>query len=91
MLEWLRRRRGSRKHPTPQQAYAALSEAACLYAGISNCSGSPARVGLRGEDDGNDVLVCKAHYGRLRKMNDRELKRLERDLVRAFSATPRWT
>jgi hypothetical protein len=38
-----------------------------MYAPISNCSGPPATVGLNGDWDESDVLVCKAHSGRLRK------------------------
>lgn|SRR5215211_532028 len=48
--------------PIPAQAVAALSEGACLYAPVSQCSErgvSP--VGLRDEEDPNCVLVCAAH------------------------------
>jgi hypothetical protein len=74
-----------RGHPTPEQAFEALSEARCMYAPISGCSGPAYPTGLRGEDDMNDVLVCSAHYGRLRRMPEPELDRLERILVRAFA------
>jgi hypothetical protein len=43
-------------------------------------------VALRSEEDRHAVLVCKAHYGRLRKMPQPELERLEVALVRAFAA-----
>ena len=72
------------KHPTPEQALHALSDGRCMYALISPCSGRPSAVGLRDESDINDVLVCKAHYGRLRKLDGYELEKLERVLVEAF-------
>jgi hypothetical protein len=57
-----------------------------MYAPLSNCStGGIASVGLRSEHDRHAVLVCKAHYGRLRKMPVPELARLEEALVRAFA------
>lgn len=91
MLGWLRRRQRSRQHPTPQQAFDALAQARCMYAPISNCSGPPAPVGLNGDWDESDVLACKAHYGRLRKMDDRTLRQLERHLLKAFAKdTPPW-
>jgi hypothetical protein len=49
------------------------------------CTGPAYPTGLRGEDDENDVLVCRAHFGRLRRMPERELDQLERVLVRAFA------
>ena len=88
MLRLLERRRRSNGHPTPQAAYAALSEGMCLYASVNACSSRPLRqVGLRDNDDSNVVLCCTAHYGRLRRMKPRDLDRLERDLVRAFGET----
>ena len=86
MLERLRRRKRprSRKHPTPQQAYEALAEGFCLYAPISKCSSRPKAVGLRNNLDVNDVLVCKAHFGALRRMGERNLDELERSLKKAF-------
>ena len=85
MLRLLERRRRSNGHPTPQAAYAALSEGMCLYASVNACSGRPLRqVGLRDNDDNNVVLCCHAHYGRLRRMKPRDLDRLERDLLHAF-------
>jgi hypothetical protein len=83
LLRSLRRR--SRRHPTPRQAFDALSQGVCMYAPISTCSGPAFHEGLRGDDDVNDVLVCKAHFGRLRRMPARDLDRLERTLVRAFA------
>lgn len=85
MLGWPRRRKRSRKHPTPMQALEALQEARCLYAPISNCSSKPKAVRLRHDLDTNDVLVCKAHYGALRRLDDRALDELERVLVKAFA------
>lgn len=86
LLRRLRRRwRSQRGHPTPRQAYDALSVGQCMYAPISVCAGPARIVGLRDEDDVNDVLVCRAHYGRLRTMPRRQLDLLERALVRAFA------
>ncbi len=56
-----------------------------MYAAISTCSGSADAVGLRDEHDRNDVLVCRAHYGRLRKLREHKLDALERFLVPAFA------
>ncbi len=56
-----------------------------MYAGLTKCSGPPLKVGLRDWDDENDVLACKAHIGRLRKLDRRQLDELERYLVRAFA------
>ncbi len=85
MLGRLRRRR-SRQHPTPEQALAALEEGRCLYALLSKCSSAPKAVGLHHDLDGDDVLVCKAHYGRLRQLEPREAEKLERYLKRAFTS-----
>ncbi len=94
MLGWLRRRRSAepprraprraQKHPTPDQAYDALSEGLCMYAPVSKCSGRPKAVGLRHNLDDSEVLVCNAHYGRLRKLDERRLDELEYYLKRAF-------
>ena len=79
------RRPRSRRHPTPDQAYEALSLGRCLYQPLSsNCSGPPAQVGLHNNDDITVVLTCKARYGRLRKMPPKVLDRLERVLRKAF-------
>ncbi len=48
------------------------------------CSGRPKAVGLRDDLDDSDVLVCKAHYGRLRKLDERSADELERYVKRAF-------
>lgn len=80
----LRRKPVSRRHPTPDQALDALSAGRCLYSPVSSCSGLPASEGLRDVDDVSAVLVCSAHYGRLRKMAPRDLDRLERVLREAF-------
>jgi hypothetical protein len=49
--ERLTRRKGSTRHPTPQQAYDALSEGFCMYARVSTCSGEPFAAGLRDDWD----------------------------------------
>lgn len=55
-----------------------------MYAPISKCSGPPRVAGLAHDWDESDVIVCRAHYGRLRKMDARTAARLERDLRKAF-------
>lgn len=85
MRGFWKRQQASRRHPTPPQALAALEEAHCLYAPVSVCSGPVASVGLRDDEDLNVVLACKAHYGRLRKLDARSLAQLERVLVEAFA------
>lgn len=55
-----------------------------MYALRSKCSGPPMSVGLRDSDDVNAILACKAHYGRLRKLDGRTLDELERVLLVAF-------
>ena len=91
MRRWLRPHRRRPQHPTPQQAFEALSQALCMYSPISNCSGPPAPVGLGGDWDESDVLTCKAHFGRLRQMDERTRKSLERHLHKAFAKqTPPW-
>ncbi len=89
MFGWLKRRRRSRQHPTPRQAYEALSEGLCLYAGMTKCSGSVRAVGLRNELDGSDVLVCRAHYGGLWQLDERSAEQLERVLTKAFARPAR--
>jgi hypothetical protein len=84
MFGWLRRRRRSRQHPTPQQAFEALSEARCLYAPISKCSGPPRPVGFADDWDAPNVLCCRAHVGRLRRMDSRTAGKLERHLRKEF-------
>jgi len=76
--------RSRQSHPTPEQALDALRQGLCMYALGSKCSGSPMSVGLRDPDDVNAVLCCKAHYGRLRKIDSRSLSNLERVLLVAF-------
>jgi hypothetical protein len=87
LLERLRRKRAKAKHPTPQQAYDALSLGHCLYAPVSTCAGPPRQVGLRNRDDLAVVLACKAHTGALWHRDLRDLDNLERDLTRAFGKT----
>jgi hypothetical protein len=85
MIARLRRGGPSRSHPTREAALEALREGRCLYAPTgSPCSGPPISVGLRHEEDANAVLSCKAHYGRLRRMDARTLDRLERHLLQSF-------
>jgi hypothetical protein len=74
----------SRQHPTAAQAFAALSEGRCMYALVNRCSGPPRPVGFGAEKDESAVLVCGAHYGRLRKLDARAAAELERYLSRAF-------
>ncbi len=89
MMRWFRRKPTSRRHPTAEQALAALSEGSCMYAPTgSACSGAPSQVGLRTPEDANVVLACGAHYGRLRQFPLRELNLLERVLVEAFLRPP---
>ena len=87
ILERLRRRLSDEtpsRDPTPRQAYERLAEGFCIYSGLSACSSRPRRVGLRGRDDDNIVLACKAHTGALWALPARRLDELERHLVRAF-------
>jgi hypothetical protein len=85
MFAWLRQQKQSRRHPHPDQARDALENGRCLYSPISTCSGSPGQVGLHDNEDVAVVLVCKAHFGRLRRMPARDLDRLERVLRKAFN------
>ena len=80
----LRRRKRSRGHPTPKQAFAALEQGDCLYSPLTKCSGKLRSVGIRGEQDVSAVLVCRAHFGALRRMPEREADKLERVLREAF-------
>lgn len=73
------------RHPTPAQAFEALSGANCMYAGISECSGQASPVGLRDAWDVNDVLACAAHVEQLRKLDKRRTAELERYLTKAFA------
>ncbi len=82
----LRDAKVSRRHPTAQQAYDAVSQGLCLYAVPGrNCSSRPKAIGLRDDLDDSDVLVCKGHFGALRHMDTRRLDELERALTRAFA------
>jgi hypothetical protein len=85
MLGWLRRRQRARRQPTPEQAFDQLSEAKCMYAGISPCSGKALSTGLRHDYDDAAVLVCAGHSGRLRKLSAQDADTLERQLRRAFA------
>jgi hypothetical protein len=57
----------------------------CMYAPVSECSGPARATGFRNDEDVKDVLVCRAHYGRLRKLNGRDADELEQYLLRAFA------
>lgn len=88
-MRLFRRKPPPRRHPTPAQAAGALAQGSCMYAPTrSACSGQPGHVGLRTADDTNTILVCGAHYGRLRKIPARDLDRLERTLLDAFTRPP---
>jgi hypothetical protein len=85
MLAWLKRIRPPGQ-PTPEQAFAALSESLCMYAAIDpSCSGKAVSTGLRHQFDDSAVLVCAVHYGQLRKLSERQADTLERELRRAFA------
>lgn len=81
----LRHAKAARQHPTPGRAFDVLSEGRCLYSGITKCSGPPLHVGFRGWDDDTNTLCCKAHIGRLRKLDGRQLDELESYLREAFA------
>ena len=90
MLGVLKRRRRTSKHPTPEQAYAALSQGLCLYSAPGrSCSPRLKSVGLRDADDLNVVRVCSGHYGRLRSLKRDDVARLERVLREAFALNGR--
>ena len=72
--------------PTPEQAFEALSEGRCMFSPANACSGSVALFGIRGDDDGDDLLVCRAHFGRLRRLDESALETYGRHLARAFAA-----
>ncbi len=95
LLECVRRRvraeRVSRRHPTTQEAFDALSEGRCLYAAPGrNCSSKPRSTGLRDDLDDSNILVCRGHYGALRNMEARRLDELEQGLIQAFAETGRF-
>ena len=45
-------------------------------------------AGFRDANDDNVVLICQAHYGRLRQLSGRDLDQLERHLVVRFYQEP---
>jgi hypothetical protein len=55
-----------------------------MYRPLSNCSSPPNPRGLRHNEDTNHILVCGAHFGRLRRMPTDELDRLEHVLLEAY-------
>lgn len=57
-----------------------------MFSPATRCSGPPAPFGLRDDDDVDEVLICKAHYGRLRRLDERTLETYGRHLARAFAA-----
>jgi len=71
-------------HTTPQEAAQALADGACMYAAVSTCSGRPVPVGLEGDEDMDVVLCCRAHYGRLRQLDERKLNQLRDHLRDGF-------
>lgn len=78
---------------TPELAAAALTQGQCLYAHTgSACSGPAVPQPLLAEDHTVTVLTCRAHFGRLRRMTDRDLERLGRHLIATFVRPPseRW-
>jgi hypothetical protein len=77
-----------RKHPNSAEAAEALLDGRCLYSQISMCSGrrKVRAVGLRNQEDEDTVLVCGAHYARQRKIPDRDLEKLRRDLRSVFAS-----
>ena len=79
-----RRERPRGGHPTPQEAFSALEQGLCMYAPVSKCSSAPKQVGLRGRDDVDVVLCCKAHVGKLWRMDARYADKLGRALSEAF-------
>lgn len=86
MLGFLRSRRHSRLRPTPEQAFEALAAGECMFSPATKCSGPLRTAGLRDEDDMHDVLVCRAHYGKLRRLDAGALETYGRQLERAFAA-----
>lgn len=85
MLDFLRTQR-SPVRPSPEEAFEALAASRCMYATVNACSGPLRSVGLRGDDDGSAVLVCKAHFGRLRRLDEQAAEAYRRHLERAFAA-----
>ena len=81
------------KHPTGEQAADALAQSHCLYSPLSTCSGGIGSVGLADNEDADAVLVCRAHFGRLRSLDRRQLEQLRHHLhvhfaPRSATATP---
>lgn len=70
--------------PTPEQAAAALVSGGCLFGVVSTCSGHTIPVGLASDDDSDTVACCKAHYGRLRKLNANTIDRIRDGGAAAF-------
>jgi hypothetical protein len=90
MLRGLRSRLDwPRGTPTPAQAVEALREGQCMFAPVSPCSGGLRSIGLRHNENENALLVCKAHFGRLRKLSKPRLNMLEAHLFREFVVLPR--
>jgi hypothetical protein len=57
---------------------------AILRALRASCAGLADSVGLRDDDDTHAVIVCRAHYGRLRRIPTRDLDRIEQVLLEAY-------
>ena len=81
----VKRRKLSRRAPSPEQAYLALREGRCLYSAPGrSCSPKLKSVGLRDDDDADCVLACSGHYGALRRLPAADLEKLRRALREAF-------
>ena len=78
-LRFFRRRR--KQYPTPKQAKQGIAEDRCLYSLLARSFSPRIRhVGLRDKVDPTTVPICSGHYGRLRKLDERRLDKLERAL-----------
>jgi hypothetical protein len=83
VFDWLRRKWPA-GHPNREQAHEALRAGRCMYSPINSCSGKTRTAGLRHNDDVSSVLVCKAHFGKLRRLDPDDAERLDRELRKAF-------
>jgi hypothetical protein len=86
VFDWLRRKWPA-GHPNAEQAHAALRAGRCMYSPINSCSGGIRSTGLRGNDDASAVLVCRAHFGKLRRLKPDDAERLDRELRKAFGVS----
>jgi hypothetical protein len=58
-----------------------------MYSPLSKCSGPLRSAGLRDDDYFYAVIVCRAHYGRLRQMPEGDLDELEHVLLDAYKSS----